>query len=79
MGFELQKQAYLEMASGMDEPSGLLPFRIPAGMETIEAHCEDLPGDLECHTDTDGSTYDFGFGMNFSGIIKDARTEKYGK
>ncbi len=79
MGFELQKQAYLEMASGMDEPSGLLPFQIPAGMETVEAHCEDLPGDLECHTDTDGNTYDFGFGMNFGGIIKDARTEKYGK
>ena len=77
MGFELQKQAYLEMVAGKDEPNGLLPFQLPANMETVEAHCEDLPGDMECHVDTEGNAYDFGFGMNFAGVIHDARTEKY--
>ena len=79
MGFELQKQAYLEMISGKDEPSALLPCRVPADMETIEAHCEDLTDDYVCYTDSEGNAYDKAFGMNFTGIIQDERTGKYGR
>jgi beta-glucosidase len=32
-----------------------------------------------CHTDSEGNTYDFGFGLNWNGVIKDARVEKYRK
>lgn len=35
--------------------------------------------DLACHVDSEGNTYDFGFGLNWSGVIRDARTAKYGK
>ena len=30
VGFEISKQAFLEMIIGEDEPSGLLPFQLPA-------------------------------------------------
>jgi len=32
---------------------------------------------MTCHADSEGNTYDFGYGLNWSGVIKDARTEKY--
>jgi beta-glucosidase len=46
-------------------------------MDVVEAQYEDVPRDMECHVDTDGNKYDFGFGLNWSGVIKDARTTKY--
>ena len=30
---------------------------------------------MTCYTDVDGNTYDFGFGLNWSGVISDERTE----
>jgi beta-glucosidase len=32
---------------------------------------------MVCYVDQDGHTYDFGFGMNWKGVIQDARTAKY--
>ena len=46
-------------------------------MATVEANYEDVPRDLECYKDANGNTYDFTFGMNWSGVISDARTQKY--
>lgn len=48
-------------------------------METVEAHSEDTPFDLEPYRDTAGNAYDFAFGLNWSGVIRDARTERYQK
>jgi beta-glucosidase len=31
------------------------------------------------HLDSEGNKYDFAFGMNWKGIIQDARTERYKK
>lgn len=70
-------KALLEMVAGKVEPSGLLPLQMPADMEAVEAQLEDVPRDMRCHVDSDGNTYDFAFGMNWSGVIKDARTAKY--
>ncbi len=77
IGFELQKQAYLDMIFGEDEPSGLLPFQMPANMETVETQLEDVPRDCLCYTDECEHTYDFAYGMNFSGVIEDDRVKKY--
>lgn len=77
--FGISGQAVLDIISGASEPSGLLPVQMPANMSTVEKQFEDLPYDMECHTDTEGNKYDFGFGLNWKGIIKDARTEKYSK
>ena len=75
--FGVQQEAVFTVLSGGAEPSGLLPVQLPAGMETVEAHCEDKPFDMEPYTDTAGNRYDFGFGLNWSGIIYDERLERY--
>jgi len=46
-------------------------------MKTVEEQMEDVPRDMKCYTDSEGNTYDFAFGMNWSGIINDARIAKY--
>lgn len=70
-------QAILDIVSGKHEPSGLLPFQMPANMTSVEMQYEDVPYDLECHKDAEGHLYDFGYGLNWQGVINDARTAKY--
>ena len=77
LGYEVQNQAYVELIKGNAEPSGLLPMQMPKDMRTVELNKEDVPFDLECYKDADGNIYNFGFGLNWSGVIKDWRTEKY--
>ncbi|MEO6549310.1 MAG: glycoside hydrolase family 3 N-terminal domain-containing protein [Ferruginibacter sp.] len=77
VNFGIQNQAILDVMSGVAEPSGLLPVQMPADMQTVELQNEDIPHDMECYTDAAGNRYDFGFGMNWKGVIKDARTSKY--
>lgn len=76
--FNIGEQAVMDVISGKYEPSGLLPVQMPADMATVEKQFEDVPFDMECHKDSEGHTYDFAFGLNWSGVIQDARTEKYG-
>ena len=73
----VQDQALLELISGKSEPSGLLPFQMPADMLTVEAQFEDVPGDMTPYTDEDGNTYDFAFGLNWNGLIDDDRVKKF--
>jgi beta-glucosidase len=75
--FGNQDQALLDILSGKIEPTGLLPFQVPANMETVETQLEDVPYDVDCHVDSEGNTYNFAFGMNWSGQINDARVKKY--
>ena len=77
--FGVQDQALLDIISGAKSPSGLLPLQMPADMRTVEEQKEDVPLDMKCHVDTEGNTYDFAFGLNWKGVIKDSRTLKYGK
>lgn len=79
VSFEVQNQAILEIISGKAEPSALMPMQLPKDMKTVEQQLEDVPFDLECYTDADGNVYDFAFGLNWSGRIRDSRTEKYGR
>lgn len=73
----VQDQALMELISGKSEPSGLLPFQMPADMLTVEAQFEDVPRDMNAYTDADGNIYDFAFGLNWSGVINDNRVKKY--
>lgn len=77
--FGVQDQALMELLTGAVEPSALLPMQMPADMETVEAQFEDAPHDMKCYVDSEGNTYDFGFGLNWKGVIKDQRTLKYKK
>jgi len=73
----VQDQALMDLISGTVEPSALLPFQMPADMKTVEEQFEDVPRDMECYTDSEGNTYDFAFGLNWSGVISDERVKKY--
>ena len=75
--FGVQIEALLDIVSGKTEPSGLLPLQMPLNMSTVEKQMEDVPHDMIPYTDSSGNVYDFGFGLNWKGIIKDARTAKY--
>ena len=75
--FDVQNQVVLDLVTGAHEPSGLLPMQMPADMDAVEEQAEDTPRDMRCHTDADGHVYDFGYGLCWQGVIRDARTEKY--
>jgi beta-glucosidase len=75
----VQDQALMDILTGSAEPSALLPFQMPADMKTVEEQSEDVPRDMKCYVDSEGNTYDFAFGLNWSGIINDARVVKYKK
>ncbi|MBB5264738.1 beta-glucosidase [Catenibacillus scindens] len=75
--FGIQIQAVLDVITGKFQPSGLLPIQIPKDMETVEAQLEDVPFDMIPYKDSVGHIYDFGYGMNFNGVIDDERTKKY--
>ncbi|WP_424768192.1 glycoside hydrolase family 3 N-terminal domain-containing protein [Paenibacillus sp. sgz302251] len=75
--FGVQDQAVLDILSGVFEPQALLPFQLPANMKTVEEQFEDVPHDMEAYVDSAGRAYDFAYGLNWSGVISDARTEKY--
>jgi beta-glucosidase len=77
LSFGVQDQALLETIAGKSEPSALLPMQMPANMSVVEKQAEDVPYDMECHKDSEGNRYDFGFGMNWKGVIKDGRGTKY--
>lgn len=73
----VQDQALMDIVSGRSEPSGLLPFQMPADMLTVEKQFEDVPRDMTPYVDSNGNTYDFAYGLNWNGVIEDERVEKY--
>jgi beta-glucosidase len=73
----VQDQAIMEIITGGFEPSGLLPFQMPASMKTVDEQLEDAPRDMECFTDSEGNTYDFAFELKWNGVISDERVNKY--
>ncbi|SDB06167.1 glycoside hydrolase family 3 N-terminal domain-containing protein [Butyrivibrio sp. INlla16] len=79
VNFGVETKAALTVISGGYEPTAMLPVQIPKNMETVEKHCEDKPFDYEPYKDSLGNVYDFGFGLNWSGVIKDERYNKYVK
>ncbi|MGR3811693.1 glycoside hydrolase family 3 N-terminal domain-containing protein [Jiulongibacter sp. NS-SX5] len=75
--FGVQYQAILELITGAAEPSALLPMQMPANMKTVEQQYEDVSFDMVPYKDAAGHTYDFGFGMNWSGQINNAKAMLY--
>ena len=71
------EDAYAEIIGGEFEPYGLLPCQVPLDMDAVEKSLEDVPRDCECYEDEEGNVYDFCFGLNWSGQIKDERYEEY--
>lgn len=70
-------EAAAKIIAGKAEPSALLVHQQPASMQAVEQEKEDVPRDLECYVDAAGNAYDFAFGLNWSGVIKDERVAAY--
>lgn len=68
--FGVSRTAVLDVVFGDYEPTGRLPVQLPKDMETVEAQSEDRALDMEPHVDEAGNVYDYGFGLNYSGVIK---------
>jgi beta-glucosidase len=76
VNFENQKAAVLDMIRGQTKnnaaggsrsikPQGLLPMQMPRDMETVETQNEDVPRDMIPYRDSEGNTWDFGFGLSY--------------
>jgi len=76
-GYGVEEEVLVQVVAGKYEPTGLLPVQMPSDMLTVEEQLEDVPRDMRCYTDSEGNTYDFAFGMSWSGVISDERTAKY--
>ncbi len=63
--FGVSRAAVLDVLFGAYHPTGRLPVQLPANMETVEAHCEDVALDLTPYKDTAGNLYDYGFGLHY--------------
>lgn len=77
VNFGVQPQAVFEILTGAAEPSALLPMQLPVSMQTVEEQAEDVPFDMSVYIDAAGNRYDFGFGLNWSGVIADGRKEEF--
>ncbi|MGN0191725.1 MAG: glycoside hydrolase family 3 N-terminal domain-containing protein [Candidatus Cryptobacteroides sp.] len=77
IGFGVCNNAVLDIVSGAAEPYGLLPCQFPADMRTVEEQYEDVPRDMRPYVDAAGNSYDFAFGLDWNGVIRDCRVKKY--
>ena len=68
--FGVSRAAVLDIVFGEYEPTGRLPMQMPKDMDTVEAQSEDKAFDMDPHVDEFGNAYDYGFGLNYSGVIK---------
>ena len=68
--FGVSRSAVLDVVFGDYEPTGRLPIQMPKDMDTVELQSEDKALDMEPHVDEAGNAYDYGFGLNFKGVIK---------
>jgi beta-glucosidase len=75
--FSVELRAVLDIITGKAEPSALLPFQMPRDMETVESQAEDGARDMIPYTDSSGNVWDFAFGLDWKGPIKDGRVGKY--
>ena len=76
-GDNFSAEAVCRICAGRVEPKGLLILQMPKDMDEVEKQYDDVPRDMEPWEDSEGNVYDFAFGLNWSGQIKDERWEKY--
>ena len=50
-------------------PTGRLPIQMPKDMDAVEEQSEDRALDMETYIDSEGHNYDYGYGMNYEGVL----------
>ena len=79
VSFSVSDRAVFDIIEGKHEPKGLLPIAFPINMDAVEANHEDVAHDIEAYKDSQGNTYGFAYGLNWSGQILDDRVNAYDK
>ncbi len=65
VNFGVENSVMMNILTGEYNPGGRLPLYLPANMETVEQHCEDIADDMELYQDECGNRYTFGFGLRY--------------
>lgn len=65
-GSGVSDAAFLDVALGLNEPTGRLPIALPKDMDSVEASLEDV-ADTTPYVDSEGNSYGFGFGLGADG------------
>ncbi len=65
VNFGVEHSVMMHILTGAYNPGGRLPLYLPASMETVERHCEDIADDMELYQDECGNRYTFGFGLHY--------------
>ncbi len=65
VNFGVENSVMMNVLTGQYNPGGRLPHYLPANMETVERHCEDIAEDVEVYRDECGNAYTFGFGLHY--------------
>ena len=61
--FGVQIPVLLQILFGEALPGGVLPYTLPADMDEVERHSEDVGEDYAAYTDSMGNRYARGFGL----------------
>lgn len=82
--FACSDAAVLEVLTGKENSTGMLPLQMPASMKEVEQQEEDVPRDMKAYVDSQGHTYDFGYGLTlvngqYKVIGKETRDSRYDK
>ena len=67
--FGVSRVAVLDVVFGGDNPTGRLPIQMPKDMDAVEEQSEDRALDMEAYIDSEGHNYDYGYGMNYEGVL----------
>lgn len=67
--FGVSRAAVLDVVFGNYNPTGRLPIQIPKDMDAVELQSEDRALDMETYIDSEGHNYDYGYGMNYEGVL----------
>lgn len=63
--FGIENAIVMELLAGDAAPGGRLPVYMPANMETLETHSEDVADDFQVYQDECGNRYTYGFGLSY--------------
>ena len=67
--FCVSRAAVLDVVFGDYNPTGRLPIQMPKDMDAVEEQSEDRALDMETYIDSEGHNYDYGYGMNYEGVL----------
>ena len=67
--FGVSRAAVLDVVFGGYNPTGRLPIHMLQDTDAVGKQSEDRALDMETYIDREGHNYDYGYGMNYEGVL----------